>query len=428
VAGVPADARTTARRGLLAAAGLALAGCASAPSPPPPPPPRPAPARPGAAAAAREQAAPLAEAAGRHARADRANWTDAEHRVDAFSRLDEIFPANVSARPAEAQPWRRGRAPPAALSAIDDYLARNPVTGLALARDDTLLVERYRYGRRDTHRLTSFGMARTLVAMLAGSALEDRRLRSIDDPAQTYASALAGSAYGGVPLRDLLTMRSGLRLRDEETGGDDTARLTRATLGGPGAGGSPGPGAAQALRDHDRRIAKPGQRWAYSAGDCYVLALAVRGALRRPLSDYFSERIWKPIGAEADASWLVDRSGQELGYTGFNAVLRDWARLGMLLARRGAIDSRQAIPAAWVREATRAQVGLRQTGRGYGYGYQTWVFADDDGSFALLGEHGQAMFVDPTRRLVMVNTAVGPARELGGSETVGLWRVLRRLA
>jgi CubicO group peptidase (beta-lactamase class C family) len=80
-----------------------------------------------------------------------------------------------------------------------------------------------------------------------------------------------------------------------------------------------------------------------------------------------------------------------------------------------------------VREATRAHVSLRQTGRGFGYGYQTWVFADDDGSFALLGEHGQALFVDPVRRLVMVNTAVQSARDLGGSEALAVWRTLRRL-
>ncbi len=357
----------------------------------------------------------------RHLRADRGNWTEPSRRVDAFSRLDEIFPANISARPATARAWRRPRAPAAVLTAIDDYLARNPVTGLALAREDALLVERYRYDRRDTQRFTSFGMARTLVGMMAGIALDEGRFRALDDPAQAYMPSLAGSAWGAVPLRALLTLRSGVSAGEDE--GDDVARLTRVTLGSAGEAGAPG---LPALRG--REVAPPGERWAYAAGDSFMLALLLRAALRRPLSDYFAERIWRPIGAEADASWLVDRSGQELGFTGFNAVLRDWARVGMLLANRGAVGGRQAIPASWLRDATRAQVALRQTGRGYGYGYQTWIFADDDGSFALLGEHGQALFVDPARRLVLVNTAVQSARELGGSEAVALWRTLRRLA
>ena len=320
-----------------------------------------------------------------------------------------------------ARAWQRPRAPAAVLTAVDDYLARNPVTGLALARDDALLVERYRYDRRDTQRFTSFGMARTLVGMMVGVALDEGRIRALDDPAQAYAPSLADSAWGAVPLRALLTLRSGVRAGEDE--GDDVARLTRATLGSASEIGAPG---LPALRG--RQVAAPGERWAYSAGDSFMLAWVLRSALRRPLSDYFAERIWKPMGAEADASWLVDRSGQELGFTGFNAVLRDWARLGMLLANRGALGGRQTIPAAWLREATRTQVALRQTGRGYGYGYQTWIFADDDGSFALLGEHGQALFVDPARQLVLVNTAVQSARELGGSETVALWRTLRRLA
>ena len=168
-------------------------------------------------------------------------------------------------------------------------------------------------------------------------------------------------------------------------------------------------------------------RWRRPASAGPTRRLTASCSRCKPLSDYFAERIWRPIGAEADASWLVDRSGQELGFTGFNAVLRDWARVGMLLANRGAVGGRQLIPAGWLRDATRAQVALRQTGRGYGYGYQTWIFADDDGSVALLGEYGQALFVDPARRLVLVNTAVQSARELGGSETVALWRTLRRL-
>ena len=111
--------------------------------------------------------------------------------------------------------------PAAVLTAVDDYLARNPVTGLALARDDALLVERYRYDRRDTQRFTSFGMARTLVGMMVGVALDEGRFRALDDPAQAYLPSLAGSAWGPVPLRALLTLRSGVR-----AGEDDPACLS----------------------------------------------------------------------------------------------------------------------------------------------------------------------------------------------------------
>jgi len=42
----------------------------------------------------------------------------------------------------------------------------------------------------------------------------------------------------------------------------------------------------------------------------------------------------------------------------------------------------------------------------FGYGYQTWIFPDSKPRFALLGIFGQAIFVDPELKLVMVHTAV----------------------
>ena len=364
-------------------------------------------------------------------RADRSTWWRASHSVDGFSRLDEIWKANVVRRAPAASAWKRPATEPAIFYdgaprlgagrfGIDDYLERNPATGLAIVHGDTLLVERYRYGRRDTHRLTSFSMAKTIVAMLVGLAVEERRIASIEDHADRYVPGLAGSEYGRTPLRHLLTMSSGVDFREEYDGNDDSARLSRATFVGQSAGG------AAAARLFDRRGAEPGRRWYYASAETYVLALVLRAAIGRPIADYLSERIWQPMGAEADASWLVEATGTEVGYMGFNAVLRDYARLGLLLADGGRAGGRQLVPPAWLREMTRPHFPGTQTGRWYGYGFQTWVFPDNDGSFALLGVRGQSIFVDPARRLVLVHTAVrADARDPGGADTTALWRGLR---
>ena len=63
------------------------------------------------------------------------------------------------------------------------------------------------------------------------------------------------------------------------------------------------------------------------------------------------------MGAEADATWLIDRAGQEAAYCCLNAVLRDYARLGLLLAHDGNWRGRQIIPAAWIEEATIVRPG-----------------------------------------------------------------------
>ena len=422
---MPRAAPSSSLRRRLAAGGagagalLALAGCAPATPQPAPittrsaPPARPGPAK----APAGPELNRYADAQGRYPRATRASWSSPAASVDGFSRLDEIFPANTSARAAAPRPGRRPLAGTPVGAPIDDYLARNPVTGLLIAREDVILAERYQYGRGEAHRFTAFSMAGGLLALMAGIALQERRLR-LDDPAQLYVPALAGSAYGATPVRHLLTMSSGMRPRDELSADDAE---------GMGLPGGWEPGGARAARLFEERLAPPGERWHPSVGDAFVLALVLRAVAGQPLCDYFSDRVWKPIGAEADASWIIDRSGQELGFTGFNAVLRDYARLGAMLARQGRADYRQVVSAAWLRELPRAQVSARQTGRGWGYGYQSWVFTENDGSFAWLGERGQALMVDPARRLVLVQTAVRPQSRDGGlAETVALWQSLRR--
>jgi CubicO group peptidase (beta-lactamase class C family) len=365
------------------------------------------------------------------ATATRNNWFQPAFSVDGFSRLDEIWPAAAIARAPIAAPWKRATAEPAlAYDAprqtgggrftLDQYLARNPTTGLLIARGDTILVERYQYARNDRHRLTSFSMAKTITSMLIGLAVADGAIASIEDPAERYVPALAGSAYGRTPIRHLLTMSSGVAFREDYDGNDDSVRLSRATLI------QQGPGGASAVLQFDQRIAEPGTRWYYASAETQVLGLVLRAAIKRPIATYLQERIWQPMGAEADASWNIDRSGHEITYAFFNAVLRDYARFAMLLARGGRSGDRQLIPEAWIREATRAHFSGAQTGRYYGYGFQTWVFPENDGSFAFLGVRGQAIFVDPKRELVMVHTAVRPtARDPGGTEATALWRAVR---
>ena len=100
-------------------------------------------------------------------------------RVGALSRYDTLFPARTISAPKQPVPLARAASEPviryrfAGLDlTLDDYLNRQPVTGLLIAKDNTILVERYQYGRTDTDRLTSFSMAKSVVALLIGIAAE----------------------------------------------------------------------------------------------------------------------------------------------------------------------------------------------------------------------------------------------------------------
>ena len=344
--------------------------------------------------------------------------------VGLVSRYDEVFPARKVAKGAAARPLKRAAAEPAIRytyqsqsSGLEDYLSRNRTTALLILKGDTILAERYQYDRKPEQRMTSYSMAKTIVGMLVGVALSEGKIQSLDDRAEKHVAELKGTPYGETPIRHLLTMSSGVRFTEIYSGSDDVATLSRLSLLGESAGGA---ATVMPFRTRDRA---PGERFHYSSAETQVLGLVLRAATRKPVAEYLSEKIWQPMGAEADASWIIDKGGYEVAYIGVNATVRDYARLGMLLANDGSLDGRPIIPVGWVREATTPPAEPFEPGRTrsfFGYGYQTWILPGNERQFVLRGLRGQAVFVDPKSKLVMVHTA---ARDVGdaGMEMIPLW-------
>lgn len=347
--------------------------------------------------------------------------------VASFSRFDQLRPGRSVAAGTTVSPLTRDCEPLAfrytfegQQYSLDDYLARHPATGLIVAKGPTILAERYQYGRRDTDRFLSQSMAKTITAMLFGIAVKDGKIRSLDDRAQDYVPALKGSAYGETSLRALLSMSSGVAFSETYDGTDDSSQFGRDLFR------KDTPGAAVLLRRYNTREAPEGTRFHYAGSETEILGLVLAKATGQRLSDYASERLWKPMGAEADATWSADPRGDILAFCCFSARLRDFARLGVLLAN----DGGGVIPASWVIEATTAPANSFRAPRKatpfYGYGYQTWLMPARNRMFALLGIHGQAIFVDPVSKLVLVHTAVRlkPSQDPAARELTALWYAL----
>jgi CubicO group peptidase (beta-lactamase class C family) len=321
--------------------------------------------------------------------------------VGLFSHYDQAVPARKVAKGAWVLPLKRAASEPDL--GVDRFLQRFRNTGLLVLKGDTVLAERYQYDRKPEHRFTSMSMAKTIVAMLVGIAVSEGKISSIDDRADKYVPELAGHPYGETSLRHLLTMSSGVKFTEEYDGKDDVSILGAKTFG------QQGPGGVDTVADFRTRARPAGEKFHYASAETQVLALVLRAAAGSNLSEYLSEKIWQPMGAEADATWLIDRAGYEVGFAGLNATLRDWGRLGLLLANDGALEGRQIIPAEWVRAATTPEAPHQKVGvatRYNGYGYQTWLISERARQFALLGVRGQAVFVDPSLKLVIVHTAV----------------------
>ena len=348
------------------------------------------------------------------------------YRVGAFSHFDQLYPTRRIRR--TGAPWMfkhsaadidysdRGDR-----SSITEYLSRNPVTGLLIAKDDRILCEHYQYGRTDRDRLLSQSMVKSIMGMLIGIAISEGAIKSVDDTAETYVPGFKGTEYGKTPIRDLLHMSSGVEFGEDKDGGRDLNRLWIDMVAGAGITTR---GTVNSIAQFNRRIAPPGTRYFYASIEPDVLGVVLHYATGKSASDYLQEKLWDPIGAEADATWLTDAEGFEVAHFGFNAVLRDYARLGRLLAHDGAWNGKQIIPAQWMIDATtvRASDAYLSPGKAmptFGYGYLLWLLPGTRRQFALVGDLGQRICVDPASKLVMVQTALET-----NAEVWQLWQAL----
>jgi CubicO group peptidase (beta-lactamase class C family) len=370
---------------------------------------------------------------------DRRTWYSVAFRVGSWSAMDQVRGLHArtvapAARPlvlpAMAQPPQITYRYRNAAYALDDYLAHQRVTGLLVLKDGEIVAERYRYGRTADARFLSFSMAKSITSLLVGAAQARGLIASLDDRADLYAKELAGTAYGATTVRQLLRMSSGLTFTERYDGSDDVARLSRGFAGAPG-------GALAVLRSVAERHAPAGEKFVYASAESAVLGRVLHGATGRTIADLTREWLWQPLGAEREAFWLTGSEGEEGTWAYFNATLRDWARLG-LLARDGTADNVQVLPRGYLLEATDPQrqpraFQPRQATPYFGYGYQFWLFPMRQRTFSFQGVHGQAVFIQPSSGIVMVQTAAwlrasGREDPEPGQERDALWRgVLRSL-
>src|SRR5262249_39181303 len=149
-----------------------------------------------------------------------------------------------------------------------------------------------------------------------------------------YEPKLAGSPYGETTIRNMLRMSSGVPFDESYNGKDDLTRfvITRSKEG-----------SVAALLELKTREVEQGTRFHYASSETVNLVMVLRAVTGIPLTDYLTPRLWQPMGAEADASWIRASDGTVAGYGSFNAVLRDYGRLGILLANDGVADGKQII-------------------------------------------------------------------------------------
>ncbi|MEJ6020970.1 serine hydrolase domain-containing protein [Ramlibacter sp. PS4R-6] len=336
-----------------------------------------------------------------------AGWTDKEHRIGNYSGgFEQMFRARRIIAPPSASPLAPLSEDAAASFApvaqrASAYMKAWPISGMLIARKGTVLFESYQFSRTPDMRMTSWSMAKSVTSLLLGICVDRGLVKSLEDRAEDYVPELRGTLHGGITLRNLANMSSGAAIVHDR---DNPELYPRAFT-------RHNSDLEAAVRGWNASAEPQGTRYNYNELCPLTIGMVIRRATGKTLAAFCEEALWQPLGAEGDASWLCDGQGREFNCIGFGARLRDWGRLGQMVAQRGAIDGRQVVSARWIDECASwseadAQARFGRAGPTFGYKFFFWHGRADGNWMMMVGHDGQRVIVERATQTVVVQTAV----------------------
>ncbi|PVE05127.1 serine hydrolase [Limnohabitans sp. Rim28] len=357
--------------------------------------------------------------------------TTTPHKVGLFTHMAEAMPSCKVWKSSSPMPLLRS---PRDLSSVKyeavfnyslkEHIDKNNVMGLMVVRDGKIIDQHYRSERRETDLFTSFSMAKSMISILIGAALDEGLIKSLDDPVSRYTSRINVSSYSKVSIRSLLRMSSGIQFNETYTGKNDIYYYEQ----GVRMGGNPS--VIRTLNNMQRGISDEGKKFNYASVETGVLAEVLRGATGKSICNYMQEKLWEPLGAEQDAFWGTDSEGLELGHAFFNATQSDYAKVAMMLANMGEINGKRVLSAEYIDQATnveRQPEGFKynQAQMATGYGYQFWL-REKPGRYFMQGVYGQYIGIDRDTKTILVINSVDNA-EQGSIRSLRTYRLFQSL-
>jgi CubicO group peptidase (beta-lactamase class C family) len=323
-----------------------------------------------------------------------------------FSNMEAIFfntNLGVPDAPASELPHKPQTMPEGLGGWIDD----RSVTALVVLKDGKIAHEDYFKDTAPEDLRISWSVAKSFLSALMGIVVADGDIESIDDPVTKYATSLAGSAYEGATIRNVLNMASGVTFDEDYLSfSSDINKMGRVLA----LGGSMDKFAA-GLKGRDRDA---GVGWQYVSIDTHVIGMIIRGATGREIPELMAEKLLAPLGLEVDPLYLTDGKGVAFVLGGLNLRTRDYARFGQMFAQGGMYNGQQVVPADWVAASTAisapTEAGETQ------YGYQWWLAEDaKPGEYFARGIYGQYIYIDTASNVVVAANSVDRAFEEDGS-------------
>jgi CubicO group peptidase (beta-lactamase class C family) len=355
--------------------------------------------------------------------ANLANWQDPPHNRWGFQHVRELIPTARIERSPDPRSLPAGE--PIDLAALalpapgprtaEQALAETWTSGFLVLHDGRVRAESYRQGLTPSRPHLLMSVSKSMVATVAG-ILAGRGALAPETPVVEVLPELRGTDWEGAAVRHLLDMRAGTRFDEDYANVDADVRVyeqvylwrPRTTPGLPEDG--------HAYMAGLRNKRPHGGPFDYRSILTDVLGWVLERVAGVPLAELLERELWGPMGAEFDADVTVDARGNALADGGICCTLRDLGRFGQLWLDGGAVDGRQVIPEAWIRDTLEGGpdsreaflAGGQRTYRGGFYRNKLWILDPELPLFAGFGINGQAVFVHVPARLVVAKLSTWP--------------------
>lgn len=279
-------------------------------------------------------------------------------------------------------------------------------TAFLIVKNDSLVHEEYWNGYTETKLSNSFSIAKTIVGLLIGIALDEGLIKSLDEPVSHYLKGFNSSMGARLTIRHLLMMSSGLNW--DETYSSLFSITTESYYGSD----------LEKLLAGLEVVVEPGTIHNYKSCDTQLLAFILEKVTGKKLAEYASEKLWKKIGARSKALWSLDKqNGHEKAYCCFNSTAQDFARIGKLILDCGKWQGNQIVSSSFIKRCLSPNLLPDETGKPTDYyGYQTWLENYKDNKlFYMRGILGQWVIVIPEERIIIVRLGEGRGKPMGNA-------------
>lgn len=274
-----------------------------------------------------------------------------------------------------------------------EYIESLDTKAFLVFKGDTLLFEEYWDDHTDETVSNSFSMAKTVVAILVGIAIDEGKIESLDVSASKYIPEFRKDARKKITVRDLLNMASGLDWT--ESGANPLSDNAESYYGWD----------LHGLVTSQKLISEPGKKFHYQSGNTELLGYIVEKATGVDLTKYAEDKLWSKIGANSNAYWSLDKKGgDEKSFCCIYATARDYARIGSLLLHKGKVGDKQIIPRWFYDEMiVPAKLSTAEGVPNRRYGLHIWTyFGKTNPVYYCRGINGQYIITIPEENLMIV--------------------------